>query len=251
MKRLSVLLALSALPAWAGPCTDLPADTKPINAAWFFIEDNAGDGDLGVQGYFDDETWTELCVFAPDGSLLLTAKPDGVLGKLGLSSISFESNEPPYADWTYEALRAAFPEGRYAVRGITNDGRGLTGSALFTTLVPLAPEILEPATVPEETDTPPKVPVADLTVAWRPVTGSRDGRKPKITGYQVTVEKKNHEDPNGASRPLYDIHVGPDRTSVLVPQGFFDPGSLYELEVLAIEESGNQTIGGASFFATE
>ena len=39
--------------------------------------------------------------------------------------------------------------------------------------------------------------------------------------------------------------------SFVIPAPFFDPASIYEVEVVAIEESGNQTIGGASYFATE
>ena len=36
-------------------------------------------------------------------------------------------------------------------------------------------------------------------------------------------------------------------TRVLVPQGVLEPGTEYEWEVLAIEESGNQTISVGSF----
>jgi hypothetical protein len=58
-------------------------------------------------------------------------------------------------------------------------------------------------------------------------------------------------DPHGYSLPIFDVHVPPDRASLSVPAEFFEPGSLrYELEVLALEESGNQTIAGG-YFTTE
>ncbi|MDH3263175.1 MAG: hypothetical protein OEM24_04185 [Paracoccaceae bacterium] len=72
-----------------------------------------------------------------------------------------------------------------------------------------------------------------------------------IAGYQVTLVKEQDEGPHGWVRPAYDVHLGPQASAILVPAAFFDPGSVYELEVLAIEASGNQTIAGASFLAIE
>ena len=95
------------------------------------------------------------------------------------------------------------------------------------------------------------VPVGDITVTWTPVTETQDGQPLVLRAYQLWVNKENHEDPNGFSRPNFDVHVSPDTTSFVVPAAFFDPASLYEVEVVAIEESGNQTIGGAAFFATK
>jgi hypothetical protein len=249
--RLAALATVLATPIVAAPCDTAPEGTYQLATAKLYVEDNAGDGDIGVHGAFDDHGWKELCVFSPDGDLVLHVRPDGALGSLGIAGIFFESLEPEYADFDYAALTSAFPEGDYTVRGTNWDGQGLMGAAHFTTLVPLPPTILEPATAPEADEGPlPGVPVADLTVSWEPVTASRDDRIPVIRGYQVTVVKENYEDPNGFSQPIYDIHVGPETTAVVVPAAFFDPASVYELEVLAIEESGNQTIGGASFFAT-
>jgi hypothetical protein len=63
------------------------------------------------------------------------------------------------------------------------------------------------------------------------------------------VSQVEYEGPNGQSRPEYDVHVPPDRAELAVADGFLRPGTLYELEVLALEESGNQTIT-AGFFTT-
>lgn len=79
------------------------------------------------------------------------------------------------------------------------------------------------------------------TIAGDPVT---------ITGYQVIVTDDEASDPDGWARPVYDVHVPGDVTSLPVADGFLQPDRLYELEVLAIEESGNQTIS-VGFFRTE
>jgi hypothetical protein len=71
-----------------------------------------------------------------------------------------------------------------------------------------------------------------------------------VTGYQVIITKVDHEDPNGFSRPVYDVHIGPEATSLSVPGEFFEPETVYELEVLALETSGNQTIS-VGFFTTD
>ena len=36
-------------------------------------------------------------------------------------------------------------------------------------------------------------------------------------------------------------------TSIAIPDGFLQPGSTYQWEVLAIEESGNQTLSSGEF----
>ena len=70
-----------------------------------------------------------------------------------------------------------------------------------------------------------------------------------ITGYEVIVTKENHDDPHGFSRPIYDVHVRPGVNALSVPTEFLEPGTVYELEVLALERSGNQTIT-VGFFVT-
>lgn len=247
-------LALIALasPVLADTCTVPDGPGRVINHANLFIEDNAGDGDIGVHGYFDDHGWTELCVFDPEGTLILRVLPQGRMGDLGIAGVFFESLEPEYADWDYDALKAAWPEGDYALRAMGSDGEILDGAAQFETALPTMPVIISPVTVPEEDDPAvPTVPVDDLLVAWEPVTASQDGRPITIRGYQVWINKENHIDDHGFSRPNIDIHLGPDVTTFTVPAAFFDPASLYEIEVVAIAASGNQTIGGASYFATE
>jgi hypothetical protein len=58
------------------------------------------------------------------------------------------------------------------------------------------------------------------------------------------------DDPNGFSRPTYDVHVPADRNTLAVPTEFLESNTQYELEILALEKSGNQTIS-VLFFETE
>jgi hypothetical protein len=81
-----------------------------------------------------------------------------------------------------------------------------------------------------------------LTVKWKPVTESLDGDSINTTGYEVIVTKDVPDNPHGFSRPTFDVHVLPSKTSLSVPRQFLEPNTPYELEVLALEESGNQTI---------
>ena len=115
---------------------------------------------------------------------------------------------------------------------------------------PAEPEILSPPLIPDiDAGDPPVIDRPGLVVRWEPVTETIDGSPVTITGYQVIVTDEEAEDPNGWARPVYDVHVDPNVTTLTVPDEFLEAGTLYELEVLAIEASGNQTIS-VGFFET-
>ena len=48
-------------------------------------------------------------------------------------------------------------------------------------------------------------------------------------------------------QPIYDVHVLSTLNSLRVPVEFLEADTVYELEVLALEVSGNQTITVAFF----
>jgi hypothetical protein len=167
-----------------------------------------------------------------------------------MAGVFFESREPPVSEFSMKDLAAAFPEGNYTIRGKAFDGKVLVGSANFTHDVPAAPTITAPdlAEDPEQPGAP--VPRENLVIDWEPVTETTAGDPVNITGYEVIVTKENHEDPHGFSRPIYDVHVPPALDALSVPEEFLEPATVYELEVLALEESGNQTIS-VGFFVTD
>jgi hypothetical protein len=220
------------------------ATAKPI------IEYNSTDEDLGVHGAFDDHGWSELCVFDPSGRPIAVVDPRRQLNDLTMAGIFFESREPPISEFAMADLAAAFPEGRYEVRGKSFDGTTLRGRALFTHDVPAAPTITSPevAAEPDQAGTP--VPRDDLVVGWDPVTETTTGEAVTISGYEVIVTKEVEDDPHGFSRPTYDVHVPATQHALSVPTEFFEPDTVYELKVLALERSGNQTIS-VGFFRTD
>jgi hypothetical protein len=224
--------------------------TTEIATAKLIIEFNSTDDDIGVHGAFDDHGWKILCVFDPSGRLVLEVGPQGQLRDLTMAGIFFESREPPSSEFSFADLKTAFPEGQYAVRAESFDGTILVGNALFTHAVPAPPKITSPAIAPEPRETR-KNPVSrdNLVIGWDQVRKTVDGEPVNITGYEVIVTKEVEDDPHGFSRPTYDVHVPPTVNSLSVPAEFLEAGTVYELEVLALEVSGNQTIS-VGFFKT-
>ncbi len=208
-----------------------------------YIEHNSTAEDTGVHGAFDSVDWQKLRVYDPRGRQVLEVEPKRQLRALAMSGIFFESREPPNDEVSIEEIEAMFPEGRYSVRGRALDGRRLTGAATFTHDIPAAPVI----TFPQEGGV---VSPAGFAVTWNHVTTDLDGDPINRTGYEVIVTKDVPDDPNGFSRPTYNVHVIPSETSLTVPSEFLEPNTRYELEVLVLEVSGNQTITSL-FFETQ
>ena len=221
-----------------------------IATAKLIIEYNFTDDDLGVHGAFDDHGWSELCVFDPSGRPIAVVDPLRQLNDLTMAGIFFESREPPGSQFSMADLVAAFPEGRYTVRGTSFDGTILVGNALFTHDVPAPPMITSPEIAPEPDQTGTPVPRANLVIGWDPVTETVTHEPVTISGYEVIITKDVADDPNGFSRPTYDVHVPATLNSLSVPMEFLEPNTVYELEVLALERSGNQTIS-VGFFMTD
>jgi hypothetical protein len=227
-----------------------PTEGEEFETAMLFVEHNATDADTGVHGNFGGEAWTELCIWNPDGELVLSVRPEGPLGNLGIADLFFESREPPNDERSIEDLLATFPEGDYLVGGNGFDGTARAATATFTHDIPAEPVITAPHLAADEEEAAEVVAdPADFVVSWEPVTVTLSGDPVDITGYEVIITKVDHDDPNGFSRPVYDVHLAPDAPSLTVPEEFFEPATLYELEVLALEVSGNQTIS-LGFFTT-
>ena len=227
-----------------------PRGGEELDDARLYIEHNATDEDTGVHGSFGGEAWSELCIWDPAGELVLHVRPQAQLGDLGLSDFFFESREPPNDEQPIAQLRAAFPEGEYTIGGTGFDGTSRTASARFTHSIAEEPVITSPPLADEESPEDATVPLEGLVVRWEPVTTSIDGDAVEIVSYEVIITKVEHDDPDALSLPVFDVHLGPDATSLTVSGEFLEGGTVYELEVLALEASGNQTIA-LGFFTTE
>lgn len=225
-------------------CESTNGKEEKMPTTKLFFEYNSTDNDTGIHGAFDTSSFTELCIYDPNGKQILAVKPQGKLKELGMAGIFFESREPKHGEVSIRKHESDFPEGLYSIKAVTHEGVGLTGAAMLTHTVPAPTTIL----FPKEKQT---LGIGDVEVRWTPVTSTTKGEPVVITGYEVIVTKENHEDPHGLSQPIYDVHVNPSVTSLRVPKEFFEPNTEYELEVLAIEKSGNQTITVSFFNAVE
>jgi hypothetical protein len=241
-------LAVDLTAAESAPC---PTEGEEWETALLYIEHNAPDEDTGVHGLFGGHGHSELCIWSPDGRLIMLVDPTGQLNDLTVADVFFESREPPNSEVSIADIEAAVPAGEYRVAGTDFEGVPRVGSALFTHAIPAEPNITAPElTEDAETADEATVPTTGLVVRWEPVTETIDGEPVVVTAYEVIVTKDDHEDPNARTRPIYDVIVGPEATSLSVPADFLEPDTVYELEVLALEESGNQTIS-LGYFTTE
>ena len=71
-----------------------------------------------------------------------------------------------------------------------------------------------------------------------------------IIGYQVLVGQLDSPFP-AIPKIVLDVMMPATATSMVVPPGFLRFDTEYEWEVLAIEESGNQTLSSAFFRTVE
>ncbi len=227
-----------------------PTEGEELETAKLYIEHNATDADTGIHGFFGGEAWSELCVWDPGGELILSVEPSGPLGDLRVADLFFESREPPNDEYAVDELTAAFAEGEYLVGGTDFEGVPRVATATFSHDIPAEPMITSPDLAEDEDEAEEAVvSMTDLVVQWEAVSETLAGDPITVTGYEVIVTKEEHEDPHGWSQPIYDVHVGPETHHLAIAEEFLEPATLYELEVLVLETSGNQTIG-LGFFTT-
>jgi hypothetical protein len=91
------------------------------------------------------------------------------------------------------------------------------------------------------------VPVHGVVARWQPVTRTITGDPVRIIAYQLILEKDAEPPPHMIGKLGLSIYVPRTVTSIGVPDGFLQPRTKYQWEVLAIERSGNQTLSSASF----
>jgi len=220
------------------PGTPLLTETKLL------IEHNATEDYTGFKGFTDGQLWYELAISDPQGQRLMTVIPEGGLGKLGLSELFFKTSEILSAEVPIEDVLAFLPEGNYAFAfrsGYWDYGYDSPYSVKLTHTIPAGPVLLTPA---DGSTVDP----SNLIVSWKSVNEDINGAAVNIVGYQVKVEKDEESQfPQSFARSLFSVYLPATVTSVTVPKEFMEGGAIYKYQVLAIEESGNQTISSAMF----
>jgi hypothetical protein len=229
--------------ATSGCGSPTTGDVVPLKEAKLNIEHNATDEDSGFQGAIDSEGWACLQIVGPDG-LLLTFDGAGSLGELGLTELFFESVEPANADVPIDEILSRLPEGDYVIEGPgieLGEGTGWTsGTAWLTHDIPAGPALIAPAEAAV-------VPPGELVFDWGEVTETIDGDPVTIVRYQLIIEKDVPVDPHIIGKLGLQMYVPATTTTITVSAGFLEPDTDYAWEVLAIEESGNQTLSSGTF----
>jgi len=242
---ISVAVVLGAIvgAAWYFGMRDISSAVTPLKEAKFNIEHNATDNDTGFQGFLDSEGWRKLTVSGPDG-VVLSFHGRGKLGNLGLTELFFETVEPANADVSLTDVLAALPEGNYTFSGSAMEAgekQGkTTGTAWLTHTIPAGPVLLSPTA-------DATVPVANLVVSWSPVSKTIDGGNVNIISYQLIIEKDEPPHEHMIGKRGLSMYLPASVTRITIPGGFLESGTNYKWEVLAIEESGNQTLSSSQF----
>jgi hypothetical protein len=219
--------------------------TPLLIEAKLLIEHNATEDYTGFKGCTNNgEIWYEFAISDPQGQWIMTVTPEGGLGKLGLSELFFKTSEILNAEVPIEDVLANLPEGNYAFAfrsGYWDYGYDSPYSVKFTHTIPAGPVLLTPADGSTED-------ASNLVVSWESVNEDINGAAVNIVGYQVKLAKYGESQfPQSFARSLFSVYLPATVTSVTVPKEFMEGGAIYKYQVLAIEESGNQTISSAMF----
>jgi hypothetical protein len=215
----------------------------PLKDAKLNIEHNATDRDTGFQGFVDSEGWRRLDVQGSAGRML-TFTARGTLGKLGLTELFFETVEPENKDTSIKKMLAKLPEGKYMITGPAQEnGESMgetSGKAWLTHDIPRGPKLISPATNAT-------VPVSGVVAEWKPVRRTITGKRVKVIAYQLIIEKDVDPHRHMIGKLGLSMYLPRSVTRIEVPDGFLQPRTAYNWEVLAIERSGNQTLSSGSF----
>ena len=216
-------------------------ETEGVKAAKILIEHNATDEDTGFQAFADGDPWNQLTITDPDDTDVVSIIASGGFLDFGLTELFFETSEPENAEVPIDDVLARMPEGTYTFTGDMVDGEESTITGTFTHDIPMGPVLMTPENEAEDVDP------ENTVVSWQAVTTDLDGDPVTIVGYQVIVEQDIDPFPSGFAKPEFSVYVPATVTSVTIPVEFMEAESEYEYEVLAIEDSGNQTLSSAEF----
>jgi hypothetical protein len=194
------------------------AAQRPFEVAQAFFELNTTFHDMGFQVFLDDVAWKHVSLTDPQGNTLFGIHAEGSLGRLGITELHFESEEPAPSE-----VRPLFSNGRYTFHGETLDGVRLESEVNVTKNMPPGPSF-----TPRDGQL---VDRAHTVVKWQ-VTGAHQ--------IEVIIE----QDELGHS---LDVLLSGSTTRLAVPPQFLRPGREYKIEVQAIAESGNRTIAESTF----
>jgi hypothetical protein len=250
--RLSAILLVAVIALIMGTAAPEVWADDPV--CWFNIELNASDLDVGVRGFFDYEPWKELEIENPGGRTIAEVEAENrKMKRQGFAELFFESGEPTLFELPFRKFFKRFREGDYEFEAETIEGDEVECSEYFSHVIPCAPEISaavnaadgvviswDPVTTAVDTEATDEAVEAAGEEAEVECYDAGEGPDIEIVGYEVIVEEAESE-------KIYKIDLSAEATSVTVPPEFLESGNKFQYEVLAIEDSGNQTITEEEF----
>jgi hypothetical protein len=251
---IALILGTAAPEVWAN---DDDGDEIPFDEAELFFELNDTDGDLGIHALIDGDAWKRLTIEDPRERKLLDIKVKGRMRRQGLTEIFFESAEPTFDELEPEDFFRRFPAGIYEIEGLTLDGEEMESEVELSHVMPAPPDGIRLSNVPIDLDqvdceNEVNVPSVDgdepVTISWAEVMmshpdaeGGGAGVQPPVPvtihNYEVVLEVETEEE----FTSVFSVVLLPGQTSFTVPEEFIALGDEFKYEVLAREESFNQT----------
>ena len=236
------------------------AQPEPFKQTNIHFETNASACDMGIQMSFDTDGITGGSVEDPNEQVVFSfGSVFGLEGTHDLTESFQERVEPPIVDLesalgcepsedaiSLNELFSNWPAGTYEFEGVSA-GVEFEGIAKLTHRIPAGPEITAPA------DGAVVRHDANFLMKWNKVTGPiLPSLGPvEIVGYHVLlVDVTNPVLAPGKTKISFDADVSKTETSFVVPKQYLEPNRIYELEILATEKGGNQTITEGGVFCT-
>ncbi len=260
-------LALGMAPA--GWTEEHDEEEIPFDEAEIFFELNNTDGDLGIHALIDGEAWKSLRIFDTKERRILNVRVTGRLKKQGLTEFFFESAEPPFESddpdevtLTPEEFFKRFKAGEYEIEGTTLEGEELESETELTHAMPAPPvptvNMQPMAEVCDDEDPDFDAPEvsAPVVIEWAEVTMSHPdlGIDPPVPvtihNYEVVLEAELEIDGEEFTS-VFSVMLPPDVRSMTVPEEFLVLADEFKYEVLAREESFNQTAVESCFLLAE
>lgn len=255
--------SLLVMPVFAGDHDD-DDDEIPFEVAEVFFELNNTDGDLGIHAMIDGEPWKRLQIEDTKERRILGVGVRGRLRRQGLTEIFFESAEPTFDDLPPSVFFDRFPEGTYEVEGVSLEGDELESETEITHAMPAPPvptvnDVAAAAQCDDEEPDydAPVIEADEYVIAWSPVTKThpslghpQDAPGLVIVNYQVVVEAELETPGGDEFVSIFSVVLPPDVTEMTIPEEFMELTDTFKYEVLAREESWNQT-AMESCFLTE
>ena len=217
-----------------------------FDVAEVFFELNNTDGDLGIHALIDGGAWKLLKIHDANDRKLLHVNVRGRMRRQGLTEIFFESAEPTFDELPPAEFFERFPPGTYVVSGVTLDGEELENDVEITHAMPAppVPTVNGLSADPDCDDESFTVVSGPVIIAWNPVTLAHPdlGSSGPVTiiNYEVVVEAELEID-GEEFVSILSVILPPGVTTKTIPDEFLAQAEEFKYEVLAREESWNQT----------